>query len=80
MVDTSYVKTFVIIGAGTMGREIAQVALMSNMFEKVILNDINENVLNTALSSIVKGLEKIESKGKLGQDLTTDLLMKKLKL
>ncbi len=78
MVDTSHIKTFVVIGAGTMGREIAQVALMSNIFENVILNDINENVLKTALSSIVKGLEKIESKGKLGQDLTTDLLMKKL--
>ncbi len=78
MVDTSHVKTFAVIGAGTMGREIAQVALMSNMFEKVILNDVNENVLNAALSDIVKGLEKIESKGKLGQGLTTDLLMKKL--
>jgi enoyl-CoA hydratase/3-hydroxyacyl-CoA dehydrogenase len=78
MVDTSRVKTFVVIGAGTMGREIAQVALMSNMFEKVILNDVNDNVLNTAISYIVKGLEKIESKGKLSQYLTTDLLMKKL--
>ena len=73
MVDTSHVKTFAVIGAGTMGREIAQVALMSNMFEKVILNDVNENVLNAALSDIVKGLEKIESKGKLGQGLTTEL-------
>jgi len=78
MVDTSRVKTFVVIGAGTMGREIAQVALMSNMFEKVILNDVNENVLNTAISYIVKGLEKIESKGKLSQGLTTGSLLKKL--
>ena len=78
MVDTSLIKTFVVVGAGTMGREIVQVALMANMFDKVILNDINDNVLNSAKDYIVKGLEKIEAKGKLAQDLTTDLLLKKL--
>ena len=78
MVDTSLIKTFVVVGAGTMGREIVQVALMANMFDKVILNDINDNALNYAKDYIVKGLEKIEAKGKLAQDLTTDLLLKKL--
>ncbi|HUW91025.1 MAG TPA: 3-hydroxyacyl-CoA dehydrogenase family protein [Candidatus Nanopelagicaceae bacterium] len=78
MVDLSRFKTFVVVGAGTMGREIAQVALMSNLFEKVILNDINENALITAKKYITTGLEKIESKGKLGQGLTTDSLIKKL--
>jgi len=78
MVDISQVKRFVVVGAGTMGREIAQVALMSNLFEKVILNDINENALNTAKKYITNGLEKIESKGKLGQSLTADSLIKKL--
>jgi enoyl-CoA hydratase/3-hydroxyacyl-CoA dehydrogenase len=61
-----------------MGREIVQVALMSNMFEKVILNDINDNALNSARDYIRKGLEKIEAKGKLGQDLSTNSLLKKL--
>ena len=61
-----------------MGREIVQVALMSNLFEKVILNDINENVLITAKQYITAGLEKIESKGKLSQGLTTESLIKKL--
>jgi 3-hydroxyacyl-CoA dehydrogenase len=78
MVDLSRFKTFVVVGAGTMGREIAQVALMSNLFEKVILNDINENVLIIAKKYITTGLEKIESKGRLGQGLTTDSLVKKL--
>ncbi|MHA1457525.1 MAG: 3-hydroxyacyl-CoA dehydrogenase NAD-binding domain-containing protein, partial [Promethearchaeota archaeon] len=29
MVDIKNIRTFVVIGAGTMGREIAQVALMA---------------------------------------------------
>ncbi|MHA1459970.1 MAG: 3-hydroxyacyl-CoA dehydrogenase NAD-binding domain-containing protein, partial [Promethearchaeota archaeon] len=78
MVDLSRFKTFVVVGAGTMGREIAQVALMSNLFDKVILNDINENVLSTAKKYITAGLEKIESKGKLGQGLTANSLMNNL--
>ncbi|MHA1349510.1 MAG: 3-hydroxyacyl-CoA dehydrogenase NAD-binding domain-containing protein, partial [Promethearchaeota archaeon] len=45
MVDISKVKTISIIGAGTMGREIAQVALMSNIFNKVYINDTNDNAL-----------------------------------
>ncbi|MBY8987010.1 MAG: 3-hydroxyacyl-CoA dehydrogenase family protein [Candidatus Lokiarchaeota archaeon] len=78
MVDLNRIKTFVVVGAGTMGREIAQVALMSNLFDRVILNDINENVLISAKKYITMGLDKIESKGKLSQGLTTDSLIKKL--
>ena len=78
MTDISQVKIISVIGAGTMGREIAQVALMSNLFEKVILNDINEKALNNATEYITKGLEKIESKGKLSQGLTTQSLIKNL--
>ncbi len=78
MVDLSRIKTFVVVGAGTMGREIAQVALMSNLFDKVILNDINENALNSAKKYITAGLEKIESKGKLGHGLTANSLINNL--
>jgi len=78
MVDLSRVKIFVVVGAGTMGREIAQVALMSNLFDKVILNDINESILSKAKKYIEAGLEKIESKGKLGQDLTANSLINNL--
>ncbi len=78
MLDLSLIKIFTVVGAGTMGREIAQVALMSDMFDMVILNDINENALNNAKKFIKLGIEKIESKGKLGQGLTTLSLIKNL--
>ncbi|MFX0010555.1 MAG: 3-hydroxyacyl-CoA dehydrogenase NAD-binding domain-containing protein [Candidatus Hermodarchaeota archaeon] len=78
MVDLSRVKIFAVIGAGTMGREIAQVALMSNLFNKVILHDIDNNALSDAKNYITTGLKKIESKGKLGQNLTTDSLLENL--
>lgn len=77
MADISKIKVFAVIGAGTMGREIAQVALMAG-FEKVILNDIKHNELKNAVIYIKNGLKKLESKGKLNQDLTTDLLMSNL--
>ena len=47
MVDIGFVNTFVVVGAGTMGREIAQVALMAG-FNKIILNDINQNAMRSA--------------------------------
>ncbi|MFX0047597.1 MAG: 3-hydroxyacyl-CoA dehydrogenase family protein [Candidatus Hermodarchaeota archaeon] len=78
MVDLNRIRTFAVIGAGTMGREIAQVALMSNLFKKVILNDISGNALTSAKEYITAGLKKIESKGKLVQGLTTDSLINKL--
>jgi len=78
MLDLSSIKTFVVVGAGTMGREIAQVALMSNLFDKVLLNHINENALSSAKKYIALGLEKIESKGDLGQGLTANSLINKL--
>ncbi|MBY8979136.1 MAG: 3-hydroxyacyl-CoA dehydrogenase family protein [Candidatus Lokiarchaeota archaeon] len=78
MVDISKVKTISIIGAGTMGREIAQVALMSNIFNKVYLNDTNDNALKNAKIYILNGLNKLESKGLLAHGLTTNELIKKL--
>ncbi len=77
MVNISNIKTFVVIGAGTMGREIAQVALMAG-FEEVILNDINSITLENALDYIEDGLKKLEVKGQLNQGFTTDLLMSRL--
>ena len=74
MVNISNIKTFVVIGAGTMGREIAQVALMAG-FESIILNDINQIVLENAVYYIKNGLKKLEAKGQLNQGLTTDMLM-----
>jgi len=63
-----------------MGREIAQVALMSNIFNKVYINDTNDNALKNAKIYILNGLNKLESKGLLAHGLTTNELMKKLRL
>ena len=63
-----------------MGREIAQVALMSNIFNKVYINDTNDNALKNAKTYILNGLNKLESKGLLAHGLTTNELMKKLVL
>jgi enoyl-CoA hydratase/3-hydroxyacyl-CoA dehydrogenase len=78
MTDIESIKHFVVVGAGTMGREIAQVALMSNQFEKISLIDLNNEILNKAKNFIRRGLDKIESKGRLLPGLTTINLMKQL--
>jgi len=78
MVDITDIKTLAVIGAGTMGREIAQVALMSGIFEKVALHDIDSGVLKNALNFIENGLKKLEEKGKLLPGTQTDDLMRGL--
>jgi len=77
MVDIGNIKTLAVVGAGTMGREIAQVALMGG-FTKVVLNDINQATLEDAVKYIENGLNKLESKGYLNQEFTSDLLMGRL--
>jgi enoyl-CoA hydratase/3-hydroxyacyl-CoA dehydrogenase len=74
MMDINDIKNFAVIGAGTMGHEIAQVALMAN-FEKVILNDVNKNILNAARIKIEKNLVKLQNKNKLGQGNSPEILM-----
>ncbi len=61
-----------------MGREIAQVALMSNLFNRVYINDTNDNALKNAKIYILNGLNKLESKGRLAHGLTTNKLINKL--
>jgi len=78
MVDINNIKTLAVIGAGTMGREIAQVALMSGIFEKVVLNDIKSGILDKAKQFIENGLKKLEEKGKLRPETSANDLMKDL--
>jgi enoyl-CoA hydratase/3-hydroxyacyl-CoA dehydrogenase len=73
----SDINIIAVIGAGTMGHEIAQVALMGG-FNNVILNDLNSDILEKALKKIKNGLEKLEAKGKLREGFTAESLMKKL--
>jgi len=77
MVNIDWIKEFAVIGAGTMGREIAQVALMAG-FEKVFLYSRSQQTLDKALKFIENGLQKMELKGKLNEDATTNLLKKNL--
>jgi enoyl-CoA hydratase/3-hydroxyacyl-CoA dehydrogenase len=60
-----------------MGHEIAQVALMGG-FKTVILNDLTEETINSAVNKIKNGLERLELKGKLNEAKTTTNLMDNL--
>lgn len=74
MTDIKDIRTITIVGAGTMGHEIAQVALMGG-FSKVILNDLNNDVLKQAASKINQKLDKLESKGLLPEKVSANSLM-----
>lgn len=70
-------KEISVIGAGTMGREIAQTILLSNI-ERVYLNDVKADVLNQAKDFIISSLKKLEIKGKIPQGTTAEGLLSKL--
>jgi len=77
MVNINNIKSISVIGAGTMGHEIAQVALMGG-FKPVILNDLSYKILEKAENKIEDGLKRLEAKGKLGEGFTASGLMKNL--
>ncbi len=77
MSDINEIKTFAVIGAGTMGREIAQVALMAG-FQRVVLNDLRMEIINDGADYIFDGLKKLELKGDLKKGFTANGLMEKL--
>jgi enoyl-CoA hydratase/3-hydroxyacyl-CoA dehydrogenase len=66
-----------VIGAGTMGHEIAQVVLMGG-FKHVILNDLNNEILEKAVNKVKNGLKRLEAKGKLKEGYTASTLMENL--
>lgn len=65
------IKTIGVIGAGSMGSGIAQVAACGGF--QVILSDIEEDFLTKGLGVIRKSLEKLSSKGKLSDSVETIL-------
>jgi len=77
MVEIDNIKTITIVGAGTMGYEIAQVALMGG-FKTVILNDLTEEILDRASIRIAKNLERLNLKGILDPNYTNPRLMENL--
>jgi len=61
-----------VIGSGTMGIGIAQVAAQTGY--EVILYDINQEVLDKAMSGLRGRLEKVEAKGKLAAGETDKII------
>lgn len=59
-------KKIGIIGSGTMGMGIAQVAATSGF--EVILNDVDDNFLQRALKIMDKSLSKLKEKGKIEEE------------
>lgn len=73
MTEVNWINYAAVIGAGTMGREIAQVSLMAG-FEKVFLFSRTQKTLDIALNFIENGLHKMESKGLVDKGATNNLL------
>jgi 3-hydroxybutyryl-CoA dehydrogenase len=61
------IKTITVIGSGTMGHGIAQVAAMGGY--NVYLVDVSSDILAAALAKITKNLRKGVELGKLGEEL-----------
>ncbi|WP_162568918.1 3-hydroxyacyl-CoA dehydrogenase [Acidianus sulfidivorans] len=60
------IKKFSVIGAGTMGHGIAELAAISGY--EVWLNDINDEILNNAMNKIKWSLEQLEKKKNINPD------------
>jgi 3-hydroxybutyryl-CoA dehydrogenase len=60
------IKKVGIVGSGTMGTGIAQVAATSGF--KVLLNDIEEEYLERSLKTMDKSLSKLQEKGRITED------------
>jgi 3-hydroxybutyryl-CoA dehydrogenase len=60
------IKRIGVVGAGTMGTGIAQVAAASGF--EVVLNDVGEDYLRRSLATIDKSLAKLVEKGKITED------------
>ncbi|MBD3195090.1 MAG: hypothetical protein GF317_08555 [Candidatus Lokiarchaeota archaeon] len=73
----SEIEEVTIVGVGTMGREIAQVALLAG-YPYVVINDIDKDSLEKAKAFIINGLTKLEEKGKLPINTTAKLLLNNL--
>lgn len=67
------IRKILVVGAGTMGRGIAQVA--AAQFQ-VTLNDVEQKYLEAASDAIRKNLEKAVSLGKLSRELAAETMVR----
>ncbi|NLC11571.1 MAG: 3-hydroxybutyryl-CoA dehydrogenase [Firmicutes bacterium] len=61
-----------VLGAGTMGRGIAQ--LMAQKGIEAVLVDVKDEILQSSMSVVEKGLQKRVAKGKMTEDEVKDIL------
>jgi 3-hydroxybutyryl-CoA dehydrogenase len=66
------IKTVGVVGAGTMGHGIAQVAIQNGF--RVILRDIEDRFLQHARARIDTALKKLVDDGKISEDQKSDIL------
>lgn len=71
------IKNVVVVGAGQMGNEIAQMSLLAGY--NVTLVDINDDFVGKGWNKIDVGMKKLESKGTLPEGSTAASLMEKCK-
>jgi len=71
------VKNIVMIGAGLMGHNAAQIFLMAGY--NVTLVDIKDEFVDAGAAKIEEGLKKLEAKGKLGEGISSASLFGNLK-
>lgn len=69
------IKKIGVVGAGTMGSGIAQVSATSGF--ETILHDLNNDILNRALSTMGKSLDKLIEKGKVQE--SKDSILSRIK-
>jgi len=79
MVDNGRVKNISVIGAGVMGREIAQVALMGG-YERVFLYSRSAETIDKAKNFIENGLHKMKAKQLINEQISVESLMNNLVL
>jgi len=71
------IKNIVMIGAGLMGHNAAQIFLMAGY--NVTLVDIKDEFVDTGATKIEEGLKKLEAKAKLGEGISAASLIGNLK-
>ena len=66
------IKTLGVVGAGTMGHGIAQVAIQNGF--RVLLRDVEDRLLQQARARIDKGLDRLVEAGKISEGQKGDML------
>ncbi|MHA2474959.1 MAG: 3-hydroxyacyl-CoA dehydrogenase family protein [Promethearchaeota archaeon] len=74
MKNIDSINNVAVIGSGIMGSGIAQVALLGG-YQKVTLNDVNEEILNKARSAILGGLQSLDTEEKFNELIINDMVM-----